>query len=116
MSQFRIYFYNLDTRKEMADYAGNGKTWLSTGGMVTNKVGEFVEGTTDRVGFCNYGSLSKVSGEQEATAADFDHPVAVKIWFGPDHVEWRKLVAPDAFKNTLAEAVASAKYKSRAAA
>jgi hypothetical protein len=113
MSQFRVYFYNLETRKEMTDYEGNGKTWLSTGGMVRNKNGQFVQGTTDRVGFCSYGSLSKVVGEKEVTAADFLHPVAVKVWYGPDHIEWRKLVAPDAFSWSHAEAVASQKYCGR---
>lgn len=113
MSMFRIYFFNLDTRSEMTEFEGNGKTWLATGGNVQNKVGKFVQGTTDHVTFASYASMSKVSGEKTVTAADFDHPVAVKIWFGPDNVEWRKLVAPDAFKHTIAEAVASAKYKGR---
>ena len=105
----------------MTEYEGNGKTWLSTGGMVRNKNGKFVQGTTDRVGFCSYGSLSKVVGNKEVTAADFDHPVAVKVWFPPMNpgdkgtVEWRKLVAPDAFSWSVAEAVASAKYAGRAA-
>lgn len=115
MSQFRVYFYNLETRKEMTDYEGNGKTWLSTGSMVTNKNGKFVEGATDRVGFCDYGSMRAVKGAKEVTAANFDHPVAVKVWFGPNHVEWRKLVASDAFSWSIAEAVASQKYAGRAA-
>jgi hypothetical protein len=115
MSQFRVYFYNLETRTEMTDYEGNGKTWLSTGGMVRNKNGKFVQGTTDRVGFCSYGSLSKVIGNKEVTAADFDHPVAVKVWFGPSNIEWRKLVAEDAFSRSIVEAVASKKYAGRAA-
>lgn len=113
MSQFRVYFYNLETRQEMTDYEGNGKTWLASGGHVLNKNRKFVKGTMDRVSFCSYGSLSKVVGEKTVTAADFPHAVAVKVWFGPDNVEWRKLVAPDAFKDTVAEAVASAKYAGR---
>jgi len=116
MSQFRVYFFNLETRKEMTDYEGNGKTWLGTGGMVLNKNRKYVQGTTTEVGFCSYGSLSKVVGEKRVTAADFDHPVAVKIWFGPDNFEWRKLVAPDAFSWSVAEAVASQKYCGKAKA
>lgn len=113
MSQFRIYFFNLETRTEMTDYEGNGKTWLASGGHVRNKNGEFVKGTADQFSFCSYGSLSKVVGEKTVTAADFDHPVAVKVWFGPDNFEWRKLVAPDAFAGSIVQAVASAKYKGR---
>jgi hypothetical protein len=92
MSCFRVYFYNLETRKEMTDYVGNGKTWLSTGGMVMGADGEFVADTTSSVGFADYASLRTVKGETVVTADDFPHPVAVKVWFGPDRVEWRKLV------------------------
>ena len=92
MSCFRVYFFNLDTRKEMVDYEGNGKTWLSTGAMVRDEHGEFVKDTTDSVGFCDYGSLRCVKGRKEVTAKDFAFPVAVKVWFGPGNVEWRKLV------------------------
>lgn len=100
MSQFRVYFYNGETREEMTDYVGNGKTWLSTGGNVLNKLGQFVRGTADEVGFCNYATLAKVSGETRVKAEDFDHPVLVKIWTGPNDVEWRKLVKADAFANS----------------
>lgn len=103
VSQFRIYFYDLRTRTEMTDYAGNGKTWLASGGNVMNANREFVKGTADSFSFCSYGSLSKVVGETTVTAADFPHPVAVKVWFGPNNIEWRKLVAPDAFKNSTAK-------------
>jgi hypothetical protein len=102
MSQFRVYFYNAVTRQEMTDYEGNGKTWMSLGGNALNAKGQFVRGTATEVGFANYASLSKVSGEKRVTAADFDHPVAVKVWYGPsrednESVEWRKLVASNAF-------------------
>lgn len=105
MSGFRVYFFNETTRQEMTEYEGNGKTWLQTGGNVRNKNGQFVRGTTDMIGFCSFGSLSKVVGRKEVTAADFDHPVAVKVWFPPvtgdkGSVEWRKLVKPDAFANS----------------
>lgn len=103
MSQFRIYFYDLRTRTEMTDYAGNGKTWLASGGNVRNKDGEFVDGTAASFSYCSYGSLSKVVGEKTVTAADFDHEVAVKVWFGPKEIEWRKLVKPDAFANSSAK-------------
>ena len=106
MSGFRVYFYHGETRQEMTDYEGNGRTWLATGGNVRNKLGQFVRGTADDIAFCSYGSLSKVVGRKEVTAADFDHPVLVKVWFPPNEngdkgsVEWRKLVAPDAFANS----------------
>jgi len=116
MSQFRVYFFNLETRQEMTDYEGNGKTWLASGGNVLNKNRKFVKGTMSSVSYCSYGSLSKVVGEKTVTAADFDHPVAVKVWFGPDNFEWRKLVAPDAFSWSVAEAVASQKYCGKAKA
>lgn len=113
MSQFRIYFFNLETRQEMTDYEGNGKTWLASGGNVRNKNGEFVKGTADSFEFASYATLRSVKGATKVTAADFNHPVAVKVWFGPDNFEWRKLVAPDAFAGSVAQAVASKKYKPR---
>jgi hypothetical protein len=104
MSGFRVYFYHGETRQEMTDYEGNGKTWLSTGGNVRNKLGQFVRGTAAEVGFCSYASMSKVSGAKRVTAADFDHPVLFKMWTprdqGEGSIEWRKLVAPDAFANS----------------
>lgn len=102
MSMFRVYFYHAETRQEMTGYEGNGKTWLSTGGNVRNAKGQYVRGTADEVGFCNYANLSKVSGEKRVKASDFDHPVLVKIWTSPESSEWRKLVASDAFATSNA--------------
>lgn len=100
MSGFRVYFYHGETRQEMKDYEGNGRTWLSTGGNVRNAKGEFVRGTAAEVGFCTYGSLSQVKGAKRVTASDFAHPVLIKVWTPGESkgsVEWRRLVAPDAF-------------------
>ena len=94
MSQFRAYFYNLNTRKEMVDFEGNGKTWIATSGMKFEN-GKFIEGTCTSVEVADYSDMRHIKGHRTITAADFDHPVAVKIWYGPDHPmnEWRKLVA-----------------------
>ena len=92
MSQFRAYFYNLNTRKEMTEFEGNGKTWLQTGGYAVDDKGAFIKGTTNFVCVANYASMNKIVGEKRIEAKDFDFPVAVKIWYGPDNIEWRKLV------------------------
>lgn len=98
MSQFRTYFYNLNTRKEVTDFEGNGKTWLGTSAMVTDKAGKFVKDTCSFVEIADYASFRSVKGRKLVTAEDFDFPVAVKVWFGPDNVEWRKLVKQEEFK------------------
>jgi hypothetical protein len=92
MSMFRVYFYNLNTRTEMKDYVNHGKTWLCTGAMVRDQRGEFIPGTTDHVELASFADMHCIKGRRTVTAADFDHPVAVKVWFGPGNVEWRKLV------------------------
>lgn len=91
MSMFRVYFYNLNTRKEVTEFEGNGKQWLSTSGNIM-KDGEFVRDTCTFVDVANYADLSTVKGERRITAKDFDFPVAVKIWYSPNNIEWRKLL------------------------
>ena len=93
MSMFRTYFYDLATRKEMTDFPHNGKTWLATGGAARGDDGEFIADTTRSVTVASYASLARVNGEVTLTAADFPgKKVAVKTWFSPGNVEWRKLV------------------------
>ncbi len=92
MSQFRAYFYNLNTRKEVTEFKGNGKTWLATSGMVMGADREFIKDTCSFVEVADYASSNCVKGRSEVTAKDFDFPVAVKIWYDPENIEWRKLV------------------------
>lgn len=95
MSQFRTYFYDLATRKEMTDCEFNGKTWLGTSGMVIDWNGEFIKDTCSFVEIASYADMSCVKGRATVTADNFPGKnVAVKIWYGPDRVEWRKLVKP----------------------
>jgi hypothetical protein len=94
MSQFRTYFYDLETRKEMTDFEFNGKTWLGTSAMVIDRNGAFVQDTCSFVDVASYADMSKVVGRKTVTIDDFPgkSAVAVKIWYGPNRVEWRKLV------------------------
>jgi len=93
MSAFRVYFFDLDTRKEITDHSANGKTWLGTSANVFVD-GQFVPDTCTHVMVANYADLSRVSGERKVTAADFPgRRVAVKVWYAPGNVEWRKLLA-----------------------
>lgn len=91
MSQFRTYFYNLNTRKEVTEFEGNGKTWIATSGNIMVD-GEFVKDTCTFVEVADYADLHAIKNKRVVTAKDFDFPVAVKVWFGPDNVDWRKLV------------------------
>jgi hypothetical protein len=95
MSQFRVYFYSLKTRKELPDCPFNGKTWLQTSGMVRGEDGQYVPHTCTFVGVADYASLSCIKGAREVTLADFPghDAIAVKIWYSPENWEWRKLVA-----------------------
>lgn len=93
MSQFRAYFYDLNTRKEMTDFEHNGKTWLQTSGMVIGKDCEFVQDTCSFVRVASYADMQTVKGDVTITADTFPGKnVAVKIWYGPARMEWRKLV------------------------
>lgn len=96
MSAFRAYFYDLDSRKEIKDFDGNGKTWLGSGGFARDSQGRYIKDTTTSVEIADYADLCNVKGRRVVTAKDFPgRRVAVKIWFGPDSdekPEWRKLV------------------------
>lgn len=92
MSQFRVYFYNLNTRKEVTDFEGNGKTWIATSGNIRDAAGEFVPDTCNSVEVADYSSMRGVHGHKVVTAKDFDFPVAIKVWFGPKNIDWRKLL------------------------
>lgn len=92
MSMFRVFFFNLDTRKEMSDFEGNGKTWLGTSGMVRDADGNFIDDTCSFVEVADFADSHCVKGKRTITAKDFDFPVAVKVWFGPKNIEWRKLI------------------------
>jgi hypothetical protein len=91
MSCFRAYFFDLTTRKELVDHPANAKTWLGTSGMYHDGKA-FVKDTALSVTVADYASMHSIKGRREVTRADFAGPVAVKIWFGPNNVEWRKLV------------------------
>lgn len=99
---FRVYFFSLRSRTELRDHPLNGKTWISTSAMVRDAQGKFVKDTCDGVTVANFANLYEVKGERRVTIADFDEPeIAVKVWYGPGEVEWRKLVATDAFGGAL---------------
>ena len=89
MSIFRVYFYDRATRREI-DSPLNGKSWLGTSANV-KRDGKYVDGTCTSVEIADFASLSRVRGARLVTAADFDRPVNVKIWYG-DRVEWRQLL------------------------
>jgi len=102
MSIFRAFFFDLDTRKEITDFAGNGKTWLGTSGGRHLGNGEFDTDVCTHVDIADWANLHAIKGQRRVTAADFPgRRVAVKVWFGPkgsisggaDNVEWRKLEA-----------------------
>ena len=93
MSQFRAYFYDLTTRRELKDHPLNGKTWIATGGFVRDAAGAFIRDTTTSVEIADFANMSSVRNNRVVTKADFPNPVAVKIWYGPTSPpEWRKLV------------------------
>lgn len=90
MSVFRAYFYDAVTKQEL-DHPSSGKSWLGTSGNVYRDE-EFVAGTCVRVSVADWATLRSVENEVVLTADDFDRPVLVKIWYGPDSVEWRVLM------------------------
>lgn len=93
MSMFRVYFFDLDSRKELVEHPLNGKTWLGTSSMAVGRDGKFIKDTCTEVRVASYASLHSVKGEQAVTVDTFPgQRIAVKIWFGPGEVEWRKLV------------------------
>ena len=92
MSQFRVYFFDLETRKELTDFQFNGKTWLGTSGGKHIGNGEFDKTVCTHVDVANYADLSTIKGEKRVTWDDFKRDVAVKIWYGPNNIEWRKLI------------------------
>lgn len=92
MSAFRAYFYDLTTRKEMIDFPSNGKTWLGTSGMKLDSAGNFIPDSCTFIDVADYADLKQVKNEKRISADDFNFPVAVKIWYGPNKREWRKLL------------------------
>lgn len=94
MSQFRTYFFDLTTRKEITDCPFNGKTWLGISGGRHLGNGKFDTTICTHVDVADFANLSTVKGQRRVTAADFPgRRVAVKVWYGPKDIEWRKLEA-----------------------
>lgn len=89
----RVYFFDLDTRKELADHPLNGMCWTSSGAMVAY-LGQYVDGTAGMVGGAAY--LDGKPRRVRVTAASFPgRRVVAKVWCGADDVEWRLLAEGD---------------------
>lgn len=107
-SRFRIYFYDADTREELADHPANGAEWLATGAFVhghgkssaddvvirSKRTAAAIErgeasGTLDYKRGVEFGFAP---GAIRLTAADFPgRRVRFKVWHPNGVYEWRTL-------------------------
>lgn len=72
----RAYFYDRATRRELTSHPCNGMALEGNGPRVNDQTGT---------------TASVYNSKRTVTAADFTAPVDVKLWYGPDFVEWAQL-------------------------
>ncbi len=88
----RIYFYDLDTRKELSDHPLNGMGATGEGAMVCVR-GQFVDGSAD----CVFGN-AWLGGKMRRVFVDADsfpgRRVAAKVWHASE-CGWRFLAKGD---------------------
>lgn len=91
--RFRVYFYDLLTRKEITDCPLNGMAWDGTGGMVSHE-GRFVDGTTTHVTGAAW--IAGAWRVVKATCESFEgRKVCVKVWHPEHGTDWRVLATGD---------------------
>ncbi len=93
---FRVYFYDMRTRREFsADHVlGGGLHWAGTGAMVSHGT-RYVDGTADVV--CVYVWHNGGYREVRVTADMFgpDARIAFKVWCKGHENDWRMLAKGD---------------------